>query len=75
LPAELDAATLRRLPAVLAGEEDQVALRATGAHGRRMTPAPTRPADGPDTADTPAWTPSGTVLITGGTGALGGHVA
>ncbi|MBN9733559.1 MULTISPECIES: type I polyketide synthase [unclassified Pseudonocardia] len=75
LPAELDAATARRLPAVLAGDEDQVALRATGAHGRRMTPAPAGPADGPAGEPAGDWTPTGTVLITGGTGALGGHVA
>ncbi|MFI9031222.1 type I polyketide synthase [Streptomyces sp. NPDC053560] len=71
LPADHDGA-VRHLPAVLAAtdDEDQIALRATGAYGRRMTPAPTA------TDDTGAgWQPSGTVLVTGGTGALGGHVA
>ncbi|WP_435613487.1 type I polyketide synthase [Streptomyces sp. bgisy159] len=71
LPAELDARSATRLAAVLAdpGEEDQIALRATGAHGRRLVHAPG--------ADVPAeaWRPRGTVLVTGGTGTLGGHVA
>ncbi|GAA2688325.1 hypothetical protein GCM10009864_72720 [Streptomyces lunalinharesii] len=72
LPAELDERTARRLPAALAGagDEDQIALRATGAHGRRLTPAPA-----PEGAPDAAWQPTGTVLITGGTGALGRHVA
>ncbi|WSD11653.1 SDR family NAD(P)-dependent oxidoreductase [Streptomyces hirsutus] len=71
LPADLDARSVTRLAAVLVdpGEEDQIALRATGAHGRRLVHAPG--------ADLPAdtWQPRGTVLVTGGTGALGGHVA
>nr|WP_281250066.1 type I polyketide synthase [Streptomyces monashensis] len=71
LPTDLDARSATRLAAVLAdpGQEDQIALRATGAHGRRLVHAPG--------ADTPAetWQPRGTVLVTGGTGALGGHVA
>ncbi|WUF42376.1 SDR family NAD(P)-dependent oxidoreductase [Streptomyces europaeiscabiei] len=71
LPADLDARSATRLATVLAdpGHEDQIALRATGAHGRRLVHAPG--------ADVPAepWRPRGTVLVTGGTGALGGHVA
>ncbi|XVS67797.1 SDR family NAD(P)-dependent oxidoreductase [Actinosynnema sp. CA-299493] len=55
-----------RLPGVLGGTEDQVAVRGSGAWVRRLTPAPVAPED---------WTPRGTVLITGGTGALGSHVA
>ncbi|WP_030107428.1 beta-ketoacyl reductase, partial [Actinoalloteichus caeruleus] len=51
------------------GGEDQIAVRRDGAHGRRLTRAP-------QTGTTAApWTPRGTVLITGGTGALGAHVA
>ncbi|MFI9052724.1 type I polyketide synthase [Streptomyces sp. NPDC053427] len=71
LPAVLDERTARRLPAALtgAGDEDQIALRATGAVGRRITPAPAAP------DDATTWQPSGTVLVTGGTGALGSHVA
>ncbi|WP_243653210.1 type I polyketide synthase [Pseudonocardia endophytica] len=69
LPPDPDDATAGGLGAVLAGDEDQVALRPTGAHGRRITPVPV--ADG----ETDPWTPTGTVLVTGGTGALGGHIA
>ncbi|MFG1889479.1 type I polyketide synthase [Micromonospora sp. NPDC049051] len=72
LPDELDDAAGRRLVRVLAGAdgEDQVALRWAGAFGRRLLHAPL--------GDTPAprtWRPSGTALVTGGTGALGGHMA
>ncbi|MEH0975057.1 SDR family NAD(P)-dependent oxidoreductase, partial [Micromonospora sp. CPCC 205546] len=72
LPDELDEAAGRRLVRVLAGTdgEDQVALRWAGAFGRRLLHAPL--------GDTPAprtWRPSGTALVTGGTGALGGHMA
>ncbi|MFH8979179.1 SDR family NAD(P)-dependent oxidoreductase, partial [Streptomyces sp. NPDC017890] len=50
-------------------DEDQVAVRAAGLFARRLAHAPTRePA-------VSAWHPAGTVLVTGGTGALGGHVA
>ncbi|MEN3585717.1 type I polyketide synthase [Streptomyces sp. ZYX-F-203] len=68
--AGLDDRVLRGLASVLAGldGEDQVAVRASGVFGRRLLTAP---------APAPArvWEPRGTVLITGGTGALGGHVA
>ncbi|MFF3854990.1 type I polyketide synthase [Micromonospora sp. NPDC002575] len=70
VPATPDESVLRRLAAVLAGGsgEDQVAVRPGGVWGRRLAPAaaPDRPA-----AD---WWADGTVLVTGGTGALGGHV-
>jgi NADP-dependent 3-hydroxy acid dehydrogenase YdfG len=58
------------LRAVLAGEsgEDQVAVRPGGVLARRLVRAPAATAVRP-------WQPSGPVLITGGTGALGGHVA
>ncbi|MFG2142561.1 beta-ketoacyl reductase [Streptomyces sp. NPDC048650] len=71
LPGTPDARCLRRLVWVLAGNgaEDQVAVRASGAYGRRLTPAGGAPGVGR------AYTPRGTVLVTGGTGALGGHVA
>ncbi|MEU6671191.1 SDR family NAD(P)-dependent oxidoreductase [Streptomyces sp. NPDC046727] len=70
LPAEPDEQAVVQLCAVLAGhgDEDQVAVRAAGAFGRRLV----RPATG---AAAESWRPSGTVLITGGTGALGGHTA
>ncbi|WP_444545005.1 SDR family NAD(P)-dependent oxidoreductase [Streptomyces cirratus] len=59
-----------RLCDTLAGAtgEDQVALRPEGTYARRMT-RPTRP----DPAG--PWHPRGTVLVTGGTGGLGAHVA
>ncbi|MEU7143241.1 type I polyketide synthase [Nocardia sp. NPDC046473] len=50
--------------------EDQLAVRADAVLGRRLVRAPL--------ADTPRvreWRPRGTVLITGGTGELGAHVA
>ncbi|WP_299537454.1 type I polyketide synthase [uncultured Streptomyces sp.] len=70
LPARLDPDAADHLARVLSGTtgEDQTAVRAGGAHGRRLRRAPA-----PD-ATTP-WRPTGTVLVTGGTGALGGHVA
>ncbi|MFF2542450.1 type I polyketide synthase [Kitasatospora sp. NPDC058063] len=49
--------------------EDQLAVRPEGVFARRLLPAPT--AD----PEAPAWQPRGTVLVTGGTGALGGQVA
>ncbi|EID52361.1 polyketide synthase family protein [Saccharomonospora xinjiangensis XJ-54] len=87
LPAVLDARVSARLCAVLAGldDEDEVAIRSSGAFGRRLVHAePAARADGitPTTAATAepgqpeeGWTPSGTVLVTGGTGALGARVA
>ncbi len=69
LPADLDGRAARRLVAVLtgAGEEDQVAVRDNGVLGRRLVTYPVGA-----TAEAPA---PGCVLVTGGTGALGAHVA
>ncbi|WP_425264331.1 type I polyketide synthase [Streptomyces bungoensis] len=75
LPAELDGRTTERLAAVLSGGtgEDQTAVRATGLLARRLVHA--RPAPGP-AAEATGWDCSGqTVLVTGGTGALGARVA
>ncbi|WP_449341100.1 type I polyketide synthase [Streptomyces canarius] len=60
------------LISVLAGDsdEDQVALRPGGAYGRRLARAPL-----PSGAAPEPWRPRGTVLITGGTGAVGGQIA
>ncbi|MER5556876.1 type I polyketide synthase, partial [Streptomyces sp. NPDC002793] len=69
LPATLDTRTGARLAAVLSGGDDQVALRADGVFGRRLRRAPL-PA-----APSRTWTPTGPVLITGGTGALGAEIA
>ncbi|MFD0411920.1 type I polyketide synthase, partial [Kitasatospora sp. NPDC127116] len=69
LPPVVDERVGRRLVAVLGGAEDQVAVRSSGVYGRRFVRAvqPTGRVDG--------WAPSGTVLVTGGLGALGASVA
>ncbi|MGW2331071.1 type I polyketide synthase, partial [Streptomyces sp. NPDC001700] len=71
LPADADRRAIDLLCAALAGAdgEDQLAVRTGGLYARRMLRAPL---DG--TPATP-WTPRGTVLITGGTGGTGAHVA
>ncbi|NUP51007.1 MAG: SDR family NAD(P)-dependent oxidoreductase, partial [Catenulispora sp.] len=69
LPAHLDDRIAARLCGVLAGlGEDQVAVRESGLFARRLARAPHNTVKR-------TWTPSGTVLVTGGTGALGRHVA
>ncbi|MFC9654175.1 SDR family NAD(P)-dependent oxidoreductase, partial [Streptomyces sp. NPDC056937] len=72
LPDVRDEATGDLLASVLAGTagEDQVAVRGGGILGRRLVPAPLSAA-----TSGAGWTPRGTVLVTGGLGALGGHVA
>ncbi|GLZ28442.1 hypothetical protein Lesp02_06320 [Lentzea sp. NBRC 105346] len=69
-PVTDEAAT--RAVAVITGShgEDELVVRADGVFARRLVPAPL--ADRPPVRD---WRPRGTVLVTGGTGALGGHVA
>ncbi|WP_426604044.1 SDR family NAD(P)-dependent oxidoreductase, partial [Streptomyces sp. WG7] len=69
LPESLDERAQSRLVGVLTGSgEDQVAVRSSGVFGRRLVRAALSEA-------TASWSPSGTVLVTGGTGALGGRVA
>jgi acyl transferase domain-containing protein/D-arabinose 1-dehydrogenase-like Zn-dependent alcohol dehydrogenase/acyl carrier protein len=73
LPDALDGRTQTRLAGVLEGglgAEDQLALRSAGVFARRLARARrSRPA-------APAWRPPrGTVLVTGGTGGLGAHLA
>ncbi|MFC8721726.1 KR domain-containing protein, partial [Kitasatospora sp. NPDC057198] len=69
LPETLDDRAGARLAAVLAGcGEDQAAIRPAGLLGRRMSHAAEVRGEG-------RWTPRGTALITGGTGAIAGHVA
>ncbi|SOD67854.1 Acyl transferase domain-containing protein, partial [Streptomyces zhaozhouensis] len=72
LPVEWDERAGELLAAALAGTmgEDQVAVRAGGLWGRRVVPAPLDSVRGGG-----GWSPRGTVLVTGGLGALGGHVA
>ncbi|WP_251983342.1 SDR family NAD(P)-dependent oxidoreductase, partial [Streptomyces rapamycinicus] len=71
LPTEVNTRAREQLARVLSGVsgEDQVAIRMVGAFGRRLVHAPVL------RTDLPSWQPSGTVLVTGGTGALGGHIA
>ncbi|HEY0935844.1 MAG TPA: acyltransferase domain-containing protein, partial [Trebonia sp.] len=69
LPPAPDEQTAAQLAAVLASPgEDQVALRRPGILARRLVRA-----DPPRIR--PAWQPHGTVLVTGGTGSIGGHTA
>ncbi|GAB1639956.1 type I polyketide synthase [Krasilnikovia sp. MM14-A1259] len=70
LPPVTDERAGRKLAAVLAGVgEDQVVIRASAILGRRLT----RPSRFRGSADD--WRTGGSTLITGGTGAIGGHVA
>ncbi|GDY53742.1 hypothetical protein SVIO_043650 [Streptomyces violaceusniger] len=74
LPQTADDRALGRLADILAGPEgisgeDHLAIRPQGIHVRRLARAPHH-----ETTDD-GWTTHGTALITGGTGALGGHVA
>ncbi|GAA2780428.1 type I polyketide synthase [Crossiella cryophila] len=68
LPADLDERSLSRLAGALTGTEDQLALRPSGTYLRRLAH------DG-SVAPQRSWRPRGTVLVTGGTGALGARVA
>ncbi|GAB3823444.1 type I polyketide synthase [Dactylosporangium cerinum] len=71
----LDARTAHRLVAVLAaGDEDQVAIRPGGVAARRLVRAPAVHPSGAVGGQAPRPC-TGTVLVTGGTGALGAHVA
>ncbi|CAL9568064.1 Narbonolide_10-deoxymethynolide synthase PikA3, module 5 [Streptomyces sp. enrichment culture] len=78
LPPVPDERTAARLVSTLAagetdtGPEDQVAIRASGTFGRRLAHVP---ADTSIEGAGTGWTAHGTVLVTGGTGALGAHVA
>ncbi|UOZ02695.1 type I polyketide synthase [Amycolatopsis sp. WQ 127309] len=72
LPIEVSDRAAARLAAVLTGTEDQVAVRDNGVLARRLVPAPVAGT----VSRRPGWRPDGaTVLITGGTGAIGAHVA
>ena len=73
IPATLDERVLDLLTGVLAGSgaEDQLAIRGAGVFARRLARAHVEG----DAANRGWRPPRGTVLITGGTGGLGGHVA
>ncbi|WP_248843796.1 type I polyketide synthase [Streptomyces albus] len=71
VPVEPVGGSVARLVEVLAGGagvEDQVAVRGGAVLGRRLVRARSSSGGG-------VWLPSGTVLVTGGTGALGARVA
>ncbi|MFE9065430.1 type I polyketide synthase [Streptomyces violaceusniger] len=72
LPETMDGRAVARLAGVLAGTEgeDQVAVRGSGVFAKRLVRA-----SAPEATAADGWRPSGSVLVTGGTGALGGHVA
>ncbi|MEU7146391.1 SDR family NAD(P)-dependent oxidoreductase, partial [Nocardia sp. NPDC046473] len=71
LPEPVDAGAWERVCGILADDtsEDQLAVRPSGVFLRRLLPAPATTTEQHD------WTPTGTVLISGGTGGLGAHAA
>src|SRR6202034_4551994 len=71
-PRTFDERVAQRLCRVLSGlgEEDQLALRPAGIFARRLV----RMSGGGGTVAR-KWRPRGTVLLTGGTGALGRYIA
>ncbi|WP_407671488.1 type I polyketide synthase, partial [Parafrankia elaeagni] len=78
LPENIDRRMAPRIVATLAGltgGEDQVAVRGSGIMVRRLVHASHASHALASGADTRVWHPGGTVLITGGTGALGAEVA
>ncbi|MFB9909384.1 type I polyketide synthase [Allokutzneria oryzae] len=70
LPEQVDERSLSQLVAALGSSEpgEQYAVRQSGVFARRLVRAAAR-------RGSREWTPSGTVVITGGLGALGGHLA
>src|SRR6185437_10971887 len=69
VPALANDALADEVASLLAdGREDQVAIRRSGTFGRRLRHAPA-------TSVVRRWRPRGTVLVTGGTGGVGSHVA
>ncbi|MGW4500822.1 type I polyketide synthase [Micromonospora sp. NPDC004336] len=72
LPEAVEERSAALLVAALtaAGEEDQIAVRPGGLLARRLTRVPLG-----DSQPANPWQPYGTALVTGGTGALGGHAA
>ncbi|KUN83522.1 hypothetical protein AQJ64_17195 [Streptomyces griseoruber] len=76
LPADPDEYAWAQVAALLADprpdREREAAVRPGGVLARRLVPAGPLPSRADDSAD---WQPTGTTLITGGSGALGGHLA
>ncbi|WP_461088067.1 type I polyketide synthase, partial [Streptomyces deserti] len=73
LPEAADGRAASRFAGILAGagDEDQLAVRGSGVFVRRLVHAPLEAAG----TERLEWSTRGTALITGGTGAIGGHVA
>ncbi|MDQ0930095.1 NAD(P)-dependent dehydrogenase (short-subunit alcohol dehydrogenase family) [Streptomyces turgidiscabies] len=71
LPEDVDQSVAARLSGVLSADhgEDQLAIRSSGVLARRLVHAAGR--DG----EVEPWRTSGTAIVTGGTGGLGGYVA
>ncbi|MFB7270936.1 type I polyketide synthase [Streptomyces sp. NPDC056244] len=63
------------LPGVLALDEQQMLVRDHTVRAGRLTRLPESGTVSPDAGTAPGWDPEGTVLITGGTGGLGGELA
>jgi acyl transferase domain-containing protein/acyl carrier protein len=71
LPSDPPSGRLRAmLCAALSADETQLAVRAGGLSARRLVRAPLT-----DTPRSRSWRPTGTILVTGGSGALGAHIA
>jgi short-subunit dehydrogenase/acyl carrier protein len=72
LPADIDDRVGAKLRQVLAtaGDEDQLAIRPRGVYVRRLVPAPIG-----DPEPHRRWAPTGTALVTGGTGGIGAKLA
>ncbi|MGW3852330.1 type I polyketide synthase, partial [Streptomyces fagopyri] len=66
---QADRHTLAGIASALVCGEDQIAVRGPGLSARRLAHAPSV------SAPAVSWTPRGRVLVTGGTGALGGRLA
>ncbi|MFE5142017.1 SDR family NAD(P)-dependent oxidoreductase [Streptomyces fagopyri] len=66
---QADRHTLAGIASALVCGEDQIAVRGPGLSTRRLAHAPSV------SAPAVSWTPRGRVLVTGGTGALGGRLA
>ncbi|MFJ9953492.1 SDR family NAD(P)-dependent oxidoreductase, partial [Kitasatospora sp. NPDC091207] len=74
VPARRDATVWDRFAHALGGAEREAAIRAGQVFARRLVPAPAGTTAGAG-AEHVVWPTSGTVLVTGGTGALGRRVA
>ncbi|MFK0251565.1 type I polyketide synthase [Amycolatopsis azurea] len=68
LPRTVDRAAAERLAGVLAGDENQIAVRASGVFAQRLLRAPAANGAG-------GWPRRGTTLVTGAFGALGRRLA